>query len=703
MRNRRWFRLAVVVAVVLVAGAGLAFAFGLFGGSMMPAATPVPTTNGDPDGGNAGVQAHLVQREDNRIRAALRTGTRAPNAKPIQTAGSLPTLVLTRRPAPYTAADLVRAKVLTVSGGVGLLTTNVFVGPGAILSIDGRQLRTLRLTSGPGGYATLVTWSGSLRLGAGLTVTSWDPAKNAPDAVFFDGRAYVRANTGNLTIDGVKLENLGYWSGRTGGISWTGDDTGAATGWIRESSVTGNQYGLFLSRTVDIKVDRVRISRSIRDGVRAHRGALRTLITGTVVDACAGDGFVIDRGSGSTILRGVTSSDNAGVGLVLDGRSLATLDTVSGAAVTPTEGTLVDGATITGNRGVSVTVHGGVGTTLRRVAIRGTDRGIVVRDKAKAVSIENSTVVGSGSAGLVLDTDDRSTVTDSTFSGWRTGVQLRSSRQPVLRRDRITDVQLYALSLRGRVTSAIITGCTLAGRGPRPLDIRQLDPAVGPPVLTNANTSGWLVAVAPKSLRQLVEEHPALWVWTLILLVPPLLWWRARARARLQPGLAHPYRETTNWSPDQVVQDTVSEIRFDGWPNEPVAARTLLQQPAQQPPAQHQPSAPPPDAGRVQLRFAAPKQRPASGRAAPAVPQAPPVQPTPPVQAAPPAQPAAPVRRVPVSQPVAGGSAGRRGTVYQSRQAPTGPAAPPAGPPKRRHVGKHPVTVRWAGDRPPSA
>lgn len=706
-RRRRWPRLVALVAVLVLGGGGAAFAFGLFG-IPRPAPAPAPTVAGDPDGGNTGVQAHLVQREDNRIRAALRTGVRAPSLKPIVTKESLPTLVLVKRAAPYTAADLVRARVLAVSGGAGLLTANVFVGPGAVLAIDGRQLSTLRLTSGPAGFTTLVTWGGSLRLGSGLSVTSWDPAKQAPDTVSYDGRAYVRANTGDLRMDGVNVTALGFWSGRTGGVAWTGDDTGSATGTAVDSSFTGNHYGLFLSRSADVRLDRVRVTRSIRDGIRIHRGAMRTLVTASTVSAAGDDGIVVSRGSQSSVLQGVTSTANTGTGLVLGGRSLASSATVSGAATTPTNGTVVDGATITANRGVSVRVHGGVGTILRRLTVRGTDRGIVLQDHAKAVSIERSTVTGTGSAGLVLDGDEQSVVSDSRFSGWRTGIQLRSSRQPVLRRDTVTDATLFGLSFRGQVTTPIVDHCTLSGRGPRAVDVRRLVPASPPPVLTGSNIAGWRVAVAPKSFQQVIEEHPALWAWTLILIAPPLLWQRARARAKLRPGNTHPYTETTKWSPDQPVHDTVPEIRFDGYPSmpapsawAPAAATTRV--PAQQPsaPPVHRPAAaapalaPPPVAstpakvsgtarvprpaqptvpvpGQRQLRFTAPRQ--------PAPQQRPPQQ------------------AMPAAGPSAGAANGQRGTVYQSHQVPPPAGSAPTTPtrPGRKHVGKHPVPLQSA-------
>jgi hypothetical protein len=677
--RRRWPKIVALVLALLLASGGAAYAFGLFD-AMRPTPGPPPAVTGDPDGGNAGVQAHLVQREDNRIRAALRTGVRAPSLKPIATKGSLPTLVLIKRPAPYTAVDLVRAGVLQVSGGVGLLTTNVFVGPGAVLSIDGRQLQTLRLTSSPAGYATLVTWGGSLRLGNGLTVTSWDPAKQAPDAVFYDGRAYIRANTGNLRIDGVMLNALGYWSGRTGGISWTGDDTGNSTGSVTNSTITGDQYGLFLSRSADVKLDHIKVVKSIRDGIRIHRAAMRTLITASEVSAGGGDGIVVSRGSASTVLRGVTSTANTGTGLVLDGRSLASSDTVSGAATTPTEGTLVDGAVIADNHGVSVRVHGGVGTTLRRVTVRGTDRGIVVQDHAKAVSVEHSTVSGSGSAGLVLDGDDHSVVTDSTFSGWRTGIQLRDSARPVLRRDNVVAATLFGLSLRGRVTNTVVDHCTLAGRGPRAVDVRTLTPDTNGPVLTSTSTVGWVVAVAPKSFRQLVEEHPALWTWTLILLAPPLLWWRARARAKLRPGQVHPYRETTKWSPHEAVLDGVAEIRFDGFPS------------------LHAPQAAPPLAAPQQAPPAAPAAIPAA-RAAPAATYRQPAAPQPRQPVRPPAAARPPVVQRPPAGPgrqggVSAAAAPRQTAPGRMRfTAPTQPATvrqTPAAPAPSRAAAKNP-------------
>jgi hypothetical protein len=372
-------------------------------------------------------------------------------------------------------------------------------------------------------------------------------------------------------------------------------------------------------------------------------------------------------------------------------------------------------------------VHGGVGTTLSRVTVRGTDRGIVVQDHAKAVSVEHSTISGSGSAGLVLDGDDHSVVTDSTFSGWRTGIQLRDSARPVLRRDNVVAATLFGLSLRGRVTAAVVDHCTLAGRGPRPVDVRTLTPDTNGPALTNTSTVGWAVAVAPKSFRQLVEEHPALWTWTLILLAPPLLWWRARARAKLRPGQVHPYRETTKWSPDEAVQDGVAEFRFDGFPSLH-APQGAMAQTSQQPAPPAAPAAMPAAPAATYRQPAAPQPRQPVGPRPPAAPrppvaQRPPAGPgrqggvpaaTAPRQTAPgrmrftaPTQPPQPatVRETPVAgpapaQPRAAAKNPPRATGRASVAPRATPPAPePAAAPqradsaKRRHVGRSSVPV----------
>src|SRR5438105_1572450 len=135
----------------------------------------IPATNTRTD------MAGMVAAEDQRLRVLLHHANRiiVPGVVPIP--GALPTLVLPHRPDPYTLADLQTARaVVPVSqpGGV-LLVDNVLVLQGATLKLGGSGLSTMLMNSSATGFASLVTWGGTLTLAgdsaqAPLAITGWD-------------------------------------------------------------------------------------------------------------------------------------------------------------------------------------------------------------------------------------------------------------------------------------------------------------------------------------------------------------------------------------------------------------------------------------------------------------------------------------------------------------------------------------------------
>ncbi len=58
-----------------------------------------------------------------------------------------------------------------------------------------------------------------------FSITSWDESAAAPDTDEEDGRAYVRVRDGILMTSYADFSDLGYWSGRTGGLAVTGSGT----------------------------------------------------------------------------------------------------------------------------------------------------------------------------------------------------------------------------------------------------------------------------------------------------------------------------------------------------------------------------------------------------------------------------------------------------------------------------------------------
>lgn len=190
----------------------------------------------------ASTEAAAVAAEDRRlieIRAVSATakhgGTEWKSPFRLAT-GSGYTLVLTPRSAPYTVDDLLQlapSTFLLQSDGSYLLLENIYVERGAALNLSHPGGLKLRLASNSSGFVSIVTFGGDIRMtgtaDARMLVTSWDPRTAQPDTDPTHGRAYIRAIGGTFTMSYADVVDLGFWSGRTGGIGLTGT-TRPATG-----------------------------------------------------------------------------------------------------------------------------------------------------------------------------------------------------------------------------------------------------------------------------------------------------------------------------------------------------------------------------------------------------------------------------------------------------------------------------------------
>jgi hypothetical protein len=201
-------------------------------------------------------ESRLVADEDrrlNQVRAITADAPKGSSGKPFRLAtGAGYTLVLTQRSLPYTVADLLKLAPQTFvrqpGDGSYLLSENIFVTPGATLSLYNPGGLTIKMASSPAGFVSIVSFGGDLRLtGAGNTtvkVLSWDARAAKTDLDPRDGRAYIRAVGGKFTMDYTEISNLGYWSGRTGGLGLTGTDrpnTGATQAEERQKAQTAGE------------------------------------------------------------------------------------------------------------------------------------------------------------------------------------------------------------------------------------------------------------------------------------------------------------------------------------------------------------------------------------------------------------------------------------------------------------------------------
>ncbi|MFS0704283.1 nitrous oxide reductase family maturation protein NosD [Cellulomonas sp. 179-A 9B4 NHS] len=195
------------------------------------------SAGGRPYPGDPTTEAVLVADEDDRldevrtVSSMVRWRQLDMDAPYRLTNGSTYTLVLTKREAPYTVTDLLALAPQTFvrqPDGAFLLTENVVVQPGASLELGGADGLTVRLASDAERFVSIVNYGGKLvTRGTAkhpVVITSWDRSAGAPDLLTDDGRAYVRAIGGQVDLQATEFRDLGFWSGRTGGVALTGTD-----------------------------------------------------------------------------------------------------------------------------------------------------------------------------------------------------------------------------------------------------------------------------------------------------------------------------------------------------------------------------------------------------------------------------------------------------------------------------------------------
>jgi parallel beta-helix repeat protein len=539
-RPSRLFRPRRLAAAGVVAAiAALAVAGGPLAAARAAPVSPLPAVTS----ADAKKENNLVDAEDIRLRSMFaRFGTlTAPTM--VQTPGELSTLLLPARSAPYTAEDV-------VAGGGGrhevdgaiAFTANVLVGPNARLVISG--LSTLRLASGPTGFATLAAWRGGIELAGSspaspLTVVGWDVQNLAPDAITTDGRAYIRTMGGELIVRNVIASNLGFWDGRTGGISWTGSKGEPSTGGMANATVTKSVFGAYISGSESIEVIGVKLLGNDRSGLAVHRDAVGTLISDTTASSNHGDGMTIDRASGTRIMRS-TVQDNSGDGITLDGRGLGLVATASGVQVNQVRDTVVQGNTVSGNGRYGIRIVGGENTLVRSNQVSGSQFGIIVKSGANGTQVQGNTVRTASEAGIMVGPDaKRTALTQNTLADDRRGLIVQDAQTNIISRNAVSGARDFAVTVRGTADGTTIQNNRLAGVGWRAIDVRKAT-GVRPRDVHSNDTDGWVLRKR-QHWWAIFERHPGLIVWgALVILVLLGLWSRRRASKR---PTQHPYHD----------------------------------------------------------------------------------------------------------------------------------------------------------------
>jgi hypothetical protein len=497
---------------------------------------------------NPAEEAAVVSVEDSRLRVLLHDSIRIYQPQIISVRGALPTLVLPPGPASYTAADLVQYGALVMRPHhVGLLIDNVFVTANARLDLSWPWLKALYLDSTAGGFASVVSWGGTLEFSGTashpLTIMGWDHQLNAPAVDRGSGRSYIRAVGGRMEITDARVSSLGFWSGRTGGVAWTGISSQPAGGGAWSSTFTGDTYGAFVERGTNVTFSADLFEFNQLDGLHIHRYTVGASVTGSSAVRNGGNGFVVDPASEGTVFADDLAEHNRGNGFLVDSQPLVRGASASGNAVVAGSGTRIEDGAALRNLRDGILVEGGTGTLLRADSVCTPLTGIAVRTGAAGTILTGDDVRCGPRVGMEIGPNASGTVlAGNAIAGARVAVLVRSIG--TLRADSnvISGASLFGITVRGPTSRVSGADNVISGTGFRAVDARA---DASQPALTGTDSSGWLHHVRLTVLNYL-QFHPlaALWLSIFALLLAGGLW------SRRKPAPAQPYPASMEWQPD---------------------------------------------------------------------------------------------------------------------------------------------------------
>jgi hypothetical protein len=486
----------------------------------------------------------MVASEDARIRAVLHDAARTYQPEVIPYRGSLPTLVLPAGSHTYTTADLVEyGAMVMLPHDAALLLDNVFVSSNARLSF-GSPLRTLYLDNTSGGFATIVGWGGSLSFAGTaaqpLTIVGWNRTSSAAATEQGNGRSYLRDVGGTMTLTDVRATSLGFWSGRTGGVAWTGVSAASSKGGAIGSTFINDTYGAFVSRGQDVSFSADLFEFNQLDGLHIHRYSVGSQVVSSSAARNGGNGFLVDRATQNTVLRGDVSQHNAANGYYVDGRPLVTGASASGGSDTPSSGTVIEDSAATGNAHTGVLIEGGTGTVVRSDQICSTTTALALRTGVTNAVLTGNDIRCHPRSGFSVGPSAPGTViSGNTLSGPRIGMLIRNSGPVTVDNNRLIGATVFGVTARGATSKVKGIGNVISGTGFRAVDARA---DATTPTLAGTDISGWAHR-ARITFFSYLEFHPlaALWLGILVLIVLAAAW---SFRRKLP---SHPYPVSTKW------------------------------------------------------------------------------------------------------------------------------------------------------------
>ncbi|WP_247828507.1 right-handed parallel beta-helix repeat-containing protein [Arthrobacter antioxidans] len=549
--------------------------------------------------GNPELEAALVADEDRRL-TEVRTVASMVRWRNLDVktayrlaAGSAYSLVLTSRDEAYTVESLLELAPQTFvrqPDGSFLLSEHLVIQNGATLDLSEPGGLELRMASDAQGFVSIVNYGGTLKLsgseGNPVRIRSWDRDKGTDDTLTDDGRAYIRSIGGQVALNYVELHNMGFWSGRTGGLSLTGTDrpsTGTLATFgrdvkagvealkdapgtespqqpvdgvlpagelplpdvdltdptysyvsasITDTTIDGNAFGLFIANANGVDIKDTTVRNSLADGVVMHRYVTNAAVGKTEASDNAGDGFVLSRATTGIVLSEVTARDNRRNGISIEGQPLANGPSATGIALGRYGNNSVANSTAEGNGRYGIEVVGGDNVGVHANNISGNTMGIVVRDGARNVSVVGNQLRDQVSQGIaVRDTVSDATVSGNIVDGGEIGIYVRDSIAEV-GRNTLTGLTNHGITIVGATQGTAIAQNTIAGQGPSAVDSRRAAEVTIEGNTTSAwnDTTPWYIM-----LRNFFQPLTVLWLLLALIVVVTAVKGAGRSRDRQHP------------------------------------------------------------------------------------------------------------------------------------------------------------------------
>ena len=270
------------------------------------------------------------------------------------------------------------------------------------------------------------------------------------------------------------MSSLGFWSGRTGGVAWTGVNGHPSTGGATDSTFTSETYGAFVDRGQNVRFDADLFEFNELDGLHIHRYSTGTTITFSSASRNGGNGFLIGRATQSTLLRADVAENNEDNGFMIDGRPLVSGASASGSGIAPGSGAKITGSAAIDNERTGILVEGGSGTVLTSNAICAHDTGIAARLGTKNIVITGNDIrcrprsglsVGPGAPGAVIS--------GNAVSDARIAILVRNSGRIEVDNNLLTGATVFGITARGPELGRVSgVGNVISGTGFRAVDAR---------------------------------------------------------------------------------------------------------------------------------------------------------------------------------------------------------------------------------------